>query len=79
MEQLTVRYAKREELEQVNRIRRQVNDLHCKGRPDFFKSNAWEDIKDMYEFAATFAPEYDEKKVFEEYMEKRGKEQFGEL
>jgi len=47
MEQLTVRYAKREELEQVNHIRWQVNDLHCKGRPDFFKSNAWEDIKDI--------------------------------
>ena len=29
------------------------------------------DIQDMYEFAITFAPEYDENRVFEEYIKKR--------
>ena len=32
------------------------------------------DLKDMYEFVLTFAPEYDEKKVFEEYMKKGDRE-----
>lgn len=32
-----VRPTKREELEQVNALRRQVNNLHVQGRPDFFR------------------------------------------
>lgn len=44
---IVIRYAKEEELEQVNNIRRQVNELHCSGRPDIFKSGGWEYIKDI--------------------------------
>ena len=33
-----VRYANYEEPEQINRLRKQVNELHCKGRPDIFRS-----------------------------------------
>lgn len=32
-----VRFAKEEDLLQINEIRRQVNDLHAEGRPDIFK------------------------------------------
>ena len=32
------------------------------------------DLRDMYEFAITFAPEYDEKKMFVEYMKKVNRE-----
>ncbi|MBR1929900.1 MAG: GNAT family N-acetyltransferase [Lachnospiraceae bacterium] len=47
MENITVRYALREELEAVNRIRRQVNDVHVNGRPDIFRADAWEHIRDI--------------------------------
>lgn len=33
---LSVRYAKREELERVNELRRMVNELHAENRPDIF-------------------------------------------
>ncbi len=42
MEKLTVRYAKREELESVNRIRKQVNDVRVTGRPDIFREDGWQ-------------------------------------
>lgn len=32
-----VRFAKEEDLPQINAIRRQVNELHAQGRPDVFK------------------------------------------
>lgn len=32
-----VRFAKEEDLPQINHIRRQVNDLHAEARPDIFK------------------------------------------
>jgi hypothetical protein len=32
-----IRFAKREEFERVNQIRKQVNDLHSNGRPDICK------------------------------------------
>lgn len=44
MGKINVRYAKREELEAVNRIRKQVNDVHVKGRPDIFREDGWQDI-----------------------------------
>ena len=47
MDQLAVRYAKREELEDVNRIRRQVNELHVHGRPDIFRADGWTYIEDI--------------------------------
>lgn len=33
---MEIRFAKKEELERVNLIRKQVSDLHSKGRPDIF-------------------------------------------
>ena len=45
MEKLIVRYAKREELESVNKIRRQVNEFHVKGRPDIFREDGWQFIE----------------------------------
>ena len=41
MENLVIRYAKREELESVNKLREQVNELHVKGRPDIFRADGW--------------------------------------
>ncbi len=43
---ITVRFAREDELEQVNHIRKQVHELHCNGRLDFFKFNGWDAIKD---------------------------------
>lgn len=45
MENLIVRYANREELESVNKIRRQVNEVHVKGRPDIFRKDGWQFIE----------------------------------
>ena len=43
---MTVRFAKREDLEQVNVLRKQVNDLHVAGRPDIFKPGFSEELRD---------------------------------
>lgn len=45
MENIVVRYAKREELESVNKIRKQVNEVHVKGRPDVFREDGWRVIE----------------------------------
>lgn len=45
MEKLIVRYAKREELEAVNKIRKQANEVHVKGRPDIFREDGWQFIE----------------------------------
>lgn len=45
MENLVVRYAKREELESVNKIRKQVNEVHVMGRPDLFREDGWQFIE----------------------------------
>lgn len=45
MEGFIVRYAKREELASVNRIRKQVNDVHVQGRPDAFREDGWQFIE----------------------------------
>lgn len=45
MENVIVRYAKREELEAVNKIRKQVNEVHVKGRPDIFREDGWQFIE----------------------------------
>lgn len=45
MENLIIRYAKREELEYVNKIRKQVNEVHVKGRPDIFREDGWQFIE----------------------------------
>lgn len=45
MENLIVRNAKREELESVNKIRKQVNEVHVNGRPDIFREDGWQFIE----------------------------------
>ena len=45
MSEITVRPARREELERVNALRRQVNDLHVAGRPDIFKPGFGEALR----------------------------------
>ena len=45
MENVIVRYAKSEELESVNNIRKQVNEVHVKGRPDIFREDGWQFIE----------------------------------
>ncbi len=45
MKNIVVRYAKREELESVNIIRKQVNEVHVKGRPDVFREDGWQVIE----------------------------------
>ncbi len=42
-----VRYANYEEPEQINRLRKQVNELHCKGRPDIFRSGFCREMQDV--------------------------------
>ena len=37
MNNIIVRYAKRDELECVNKMRAEVNELHVNGRPDIFR------------------------------------------
>lgn len=41
MENLVIRYAEREELESVNKLREQVNEVHVNGRPDIFRADGW--------------------------------------
>lgn len=40
-----VRFAKKEDLNRVNELRKEVNELHVKGRPDIFKGGFGEEIK----------------------------------
>lgn len=47
-----VRLAKKEDLKAVNKIRKQVFDLHVKGRPDIFQPN-WAE-KNQMEYLETF-------------------------
>ena len=42
----TVRFAREEDLEQVNVLRRQVNDLHVAGKPEVFKPGFCEELRD---------------------------------
>lgn len=42
-----VRFAKERELEQVNVLRKQVHTLHVSGRPDFFRTDGWDEIDDL--------------------------------
>ncbi|MCM1040073.1 MAG: GNAT family N-acetyltransferase [Ruminococcus sp.] len=47
MENLIVRFAKREELESVNIIRKQVNEVHVRGRSDIFREDGWQFIEPL--------------------------------
>lgn len=41
-----VRFAKKEELPRVNKLREQVSDVHAKGRPDIFRDNFCQELQD---------------------------------
>ena len=43
---VVVRFAREDELEAVNRLRRQVNDLHVAGKPEVFKPGFCEELRD---------------------------------
>lgn len=44
---MEVRFAKENELERINELRKQVNDLHIAGRPDVFKPGFSEELQDF--------------------------------
>ena len=44
--EIRIRPAAEADFEAVNRLRRQVNDLHCAGRPDIFKPGFGEALRD---------------------------------
>ena len=43
---MEIRFAGEEELEQVNELRKQVNDLHVQGRPDTFKPGFPQELRE---------------------------------
>ncbi len=43
---MTVRFARENELERLNELRKQVNDLHVTGRPDIFKPGFPKELAD---------------------------------
>lgn len=44
---MTIRFAEYEDLEQVNVLRKQVNDLHVAGAPAFFKPGFADELRDF--------------------------------
>lgn len=47
---MEIRFAKEDELEQINKLRKQVNDLHVEGKPDVFKAGFNDELRDhIYE------------------------------
>lgn len=55
---ISVRYARRDELERVNVLRRMVNDLHAQGRPDVFRPGFCEDLQ-QHAYDVLDAPDCD--------------------
>ena len=53
---LKIRFAREEELEQVNKLRKQVNDLHVAGKTDVFKPGFSDELRD-YIFAIWVDPQ----------------------
>ncbi|MCR5670578.1 MAG: GNAT family N-acetyltransferase [Butyrivibrio sp.] len=43
---MEIRFAKENELDRVNELRKQVNDLHVEGKPDVFKPGFGEELRD---------------------------------
>ena len=41
-----IRFAKTADLEQVQRLRKEVNDIHVQGRPDLFKAGFGKELQD---------------------------------
>jgi ribosomal protein S18 acetylase RimI-like enzyme len=44
---MNIRFAKENELERVNELRKQVNDLHVAGKPDVFKPGFGPELRDF--------------------------------
>ena len=44
---MNVRFAKEDELDRVNELRRQVNDLHAAGKPDVFRPEFSRELRDF--------------------------------
>lgn len=42
-----IRIAEERDLERINELRRQVNDIHVKGRPDIFKPGFGQEMQDL--------------------------------
>ena len=42
---MIVRSAEEQELERVNVLRKQVNDLHVEGKPNIFKANFYDGLR----------------------------------
>lgn len=42
-----VRFAKENDLERVNELRKQVNDIHVEGRPDVFKPGFGDELRNL--------------------------------
>ena len=55
---LTVRYAKFDELPRVNELRRTVSELHAEGRPDIFRPGFCEELR-QHIYSLFDAPQYD--------------------
>ena len=55
---LTLRYAKSDELPRVNELRRAVSELHAKGRPDIFRPGFCEELQQRI-YTLFDAPQYD--------------------
>ena len=43
---MQIRFAKNEDLEQINELRKQVNDLHVKGKPEIFKPGFSDELRE---------------------------------
>ena len=43
---MQIRFAKKEDLEQINQLRQQVNDLHVKGKPEIFKPGFSDELRE---------------------------------
>ncbi len=44
---MEVRFAKEDELDRINELRKQVNDLHVEGKPDVFKPGFSDELRDF--------------------------------
>ncbi len=44
---IIIRFARADELEQVNQIRKSVHELHVRGRADLFQPDGWREIKEV--------------------------------
>ena len=42
-----VRFAEEKDLDEINELRKQVNDIHVEGRPDVFKAGFGTEIRDF--------------------------------